>query len=346
MTDELIYKDCEVQPLFEYPVAIELSDDSQELTEGLLHTNGRFFARVIIPLPLDNPFPIIEIGSWMEIERPLAAEMMSNIESGHSADLTLVGQLATDIPGYPGALGASLIAEANQEGRTVALDVVDTRLPRGQQSKEKMYELYRYVWGNDMPLVSANDVRRNTVRDHIGRIFGRDAHCIQVQPPPPMAGLEYPEVQLLPPLDTGEEAVMVTVGCSDVESELGEAFEIMAALRNPSDDLVNEFGMFTMISRLGQEALHPGAMILRHDADSPQSISGSDGMNVWYLSEPLSLPEELATIQSGSEQIKVLQAIPLYQSELEIAARGGLGALDAALGSVDFTDLRREKIDP
>jgi hypothetical protein len=312
------------------PYPTLFAEEVQKVTEQLLHCQGRFFVRCQLRLPLQAEVPAIEILTWAEISRADSADIVDADESPDDrGQLLLTSRLAADIPGYEGVIGAETTITYTAGGPAQIDDISDQRLPRGESSIERLDEIEKAIRGTAL-----RDQEHEIIAEQGEALFGRATYSLEI-PPPLGTGLsDAGRILIAPPVDTGQAAQMMTIGSSDILDDDGlPEPEIITELINPSDEAVRCFADFNFVSRIHPGILTPGSMIGEVDG-----IPGSSGMKAWILWHPED-SEEPVTLANG---IRLLQAFPIYEAEMNFALDQGPEALIERIMIADYSDLKRE----
>lgn len=296
---------------------------------------GRLFIRIFATLPLDNPLSPLQIGSWVEIS---GLDVEKVMRRKAKKKLKLSGQLASDLPGFPGSIGSYCEVECAPESvdfRLVYCDDERIRSLVGPLSHEQMASLYRRCWGNWTEPKPSDESLRRAARGGWKRLMGREPIVKRFAPLPALSGIDAAELLIFPPLDTGGTARLATVGMAEAAPTPGE---LMCRVIDPPPEFVNSFAEFLYAPRMSMIDLTEGNLI-----GERQMIAGTNSMCGWLIEEEVGqcpLP--------GAEPLRLLAALPLHIAEMAFAERNGVKALREALadsaGSKTLTSLNREPI--
>jgi len=326
---------------------IENGQVANSLPSETLYACGRFFCKVDVLLPLGRMDSPICARIWAEIEQD-DFEELSYIEEGAVLEVEIEGILATDIPGFPGSIGSRVLIEHNQQRLLpVIINCSDQRLQMfdSDADHDTMVDLYRRVWGNDAGVAEADPEMRATVNEQFHSLIKAPLYRRYMTPPPGFAGIRPAEVLVAPPLDTGDEAVMATIGCSDVAAEHSSPVELITWVRNPSDSFIKTFADFGYLSRLNEDPITKGLLV----PERPGVPGSNDKMFGWLLWDLWKEPEE-KDILTGThgEEVKVLSAVPIHEIEVLFAHAFGPERLAQLLFAedVDPADLTRPPVVP
>lgn len=316
--------------------------------EGLIEIAGRFFARAVLPLPLSLPESPVRARVWLEIPGDSAAILLVTSPQGMAT--AGQGQLASDLPGFPGISGAPCSWELPVGSDELVIRwCADERilsLPK-RPNHDQLAALYRRLWGNPNPITPDDPQLRAAVIAHWHEALGRPLYRQPVEPPPMLAGYRAPELAIGPPLDTGGDAVMATIGCAEEPNPDGGRVEIVAWAADPSEKFIESFSEFCFLSRLSSEPLAHGRVVPER-----RVIPGTEGMHGWVLLDPALLGGPERELVAGpirspeGEEVQVLAAVPLYAPEIALAV--GMGPRELLelfeRHDVDPLDLKRESV--
>jgi hypothetical protein len=320
-----------------YPYAAQPGSEVHELNEDLLHCQGRFFVRAQLSLPLQAADAPVSVWTWVEIGRSGAGDLVDAFEQDEHQDLELIGTLGADLPGFTGVLGAETRIRKASGQRVVITEVLDHRLPSGEHSEEDLGELFDLIWEQGG---SEQDLSHEAIVVRGRELFDRPCHLVEVKTPPEAAIEATTMLLVAPPIDTGGLAEVLTIGSSDFFDDQGRPEpEILGQFINPPQELIDCFGDFSMLTRLQSEMVKPGTILGEH-----YGVPGSEDMAGWLLWYPVSWPEEDWTIDDGQDSIPILQAIPIYQDEIDLAVDHGAEELIERLAEVEITDLHRASV--
>jgi len=295
---------------------------------GLVEIAGRFFVRAEMPLPVSLPESPVRARVWVEIPADNAALLLVTGPQGVAS--AGEGHLASELPGFPGLIGSpcawELPAGANELVIRWCADERIDQLPE-HPDHDQLAGIYRMLWGNPGPVVPDDPELRAAVISHWHETLERPLYRKPIEPPPMLSGYRAPELAVGPPLDTGGDAVLATIGCSEQPGPAGERVEIVGWADDPSEEFIRSFSEFCFISRLSDEPLGHGRVVPER-----RVIPGTEGMHGWLLVDPPLLGEERhervgEVIPSPSGEVKVLAAIPLHPAEMALAAGMGPKAL-------------------
>lgn len=309
--------------------------------DELVEMNGRFFLRVRAHVPLDWPQSPVAALLWVEVEEDVVTNML-NYRAGRSDWFAATGTLACDWPGFPGAIGARVTIETDESAGTPRISwVSDERLrllSRQNLSHEAFVVLYRRAWGGAGVVAKADHSLRRATIEALRELGERPVFLHEITPPGKIAGIEPAAVGVLAPRDTGDEAILATIG--NAEAQVGpELFELLAFARNPTQGFRSSFAEFCYWTRLSNLELTPGTIVRER-----RIVPGCQEMSAWLIYAPweirgLSEP----VVELGARSLRFHAAAPITNEEEAYAeARGGV-ELAAHLTSlaVDLSDLSR-----
>jgi hypothetical protein len=325
----------EKTPRIELPLAVQVMIESHQLADTNLSRSepilacGRFFLPVSASLPLHQAKSPVSSKTWIEVDEAIYRDYLNETLT------SCQGRLAADIAGFPGSIGAEV--ECSKGSELEILKCADKRLsalPRSPDHQDYV-RLYRQAWGNTETPEPANHELRQVIVDYWQTSLKRKGHRHQIEPPPFLAGIDPAQVMILPPLDTGEKALLSTIGCAEAPMH-GTRLEVVSSVYDPSSNFINSFGEFAYLSRVKHEAPSPEMIITEKEA-----IPGTKEMSAWLLRDS-SRPGP----SYRNQQIKLLKAAPLTVDETAFAAQFGgrelIEALDTA--KADLSDLGRNSI--
>ena len=334
------------------PVALEalsMSDQASEVEAhqgGVLTVNGRSFLPANISLPAfwhDSPVGAVV---WVETAYHLGDDWI------RFADLQLErfsasGTLACDVPGFPGTLGSIVTLEAAKDDAvphiTWCSDMRVLMIGRADGfGHDDLVRLYRRLWGGtgetapDNPLLREAALR--AIEQHNGHFFAKPIEALGRY-----AGIKPPQILVRPPLDTGGEARLATIGIA--EGMRGpRKVELVTATRNGGPAFEKSFGEFCFWSRREQNPPLDAGLII---PENQGAIPEHPNMAAWLILEdfetgegPLCPPPS----EVGQAVIDYLAAIPITREEFAFAHQRGVPELVAKLeaSEADVADLGRD----
>lgn len=317
------------------PYPTLFTEPVQQVSEHILHCQGRFFLRSQLLLPLEAVIPAIKIVTWVEISRLDSSQVVDLQQAQGNQELIIIGRLAADIPGYEGVIGAESTVSYQLDGPGVVSDIVDQRLPRGEASVEQLETIAESIRGTAL-----RDQEHQIIAEQAEGLFGRSTYQIEVPPPAGTGLTDAGIIVVAPPIDTGDSAQLMTVGSSDIVSAEGlPEPEIITELINPAEETIRCFGDFNFVSRIHPGILTPGSMI-----GEVEGIPGSSGMKAWILWYPeLENDRESPEIELNNG-IPILQAFPIYEQEMNFALQEGPEVLIDLILGADYSDLYRQPL--
>jgi len=329
------------------PLPLQHMLDADELGTSLLEDEvlfscGRFFARAELPLPLTRLDTPIRVKGWVEIDKDIFDELV-DISEGQLNHLRAAATLACDIPGFPGSLGAKVMIERIYGvSATMIISCADGRIGSipGDLGHDDMAALYRCIWGNEDEVAEADPELRKRVGYALQEFIDRPTYRKKMTPPAGLAGIEATDVIIAPPLDTGEEAILATVGCSDTAVATGSPVELIAWVRNPSDGFIRSFADFGYLSRLNDNPIRTGMIV----PENPSIPDTDDRMAGWLLWSSDRLKKVVGIKDTEGRTVQLLEAIPLYEIEMVFAQAFGSDTLMRHLeeSETDLSDLTRK----
>ena len=342
----------ESQRLVNTPVALEalsLSDQADEIETrqgGALTVNGRSFLPANISLPLFRHESPVGAVVWVETAYHVGDDLLRFVEQ-KLAHFSASASLACDIPGFPGTIGALVTIEAWQGEDipriTWCSDMRVLMIGRSDDfGHNDLVRLYRRLWGGSGETPPDNPILREAaqkaVEQHSGRSYAKPVGAIGRY-----AGITPPQILVRPPLDTGGEARLATVGIA--EGMKGpRKVELVTATKNGGHAFEKSFGEFCFWSRREQNPpLDNGIIIPENQGGIPEHPN----MAAWLILEnfeteegPLCPPPS----EAGQAVIDYLAAIPITREEFAFAHHFGVAELTTRLedSGADVTDLGRE----
>lgn len=303
---------------------------------------GRFFVQAYAGLPLGRRESPIRISTWIEIDA-LTADRVIDAISGWGEAVEAQGRLAVDLPGFPGSLGTEATFQVFTGDAVELIGCDDARMLAIPPAldHDQMASFYRLIWGNANPVPDADLSLRGAVKSHWHEHLEHPFYPQSVTPPPQLAGIRPPELLVCPPLDTDEPAMLATVGCSEHPDSQGELVELVTEIRNPSEEYIDLFSIFTWFSRTGRGPFCHGAAMVP-EAELP----GNSDMVGWLLRDPQCLTDAACSIHHQGSTVRVLEAVPIDKYELVFLQAEGSSALASMLELVDTTDLHRPSVSP
>jgi len=329
---------------YQSPLPAEMSGTRQDaLADWLRHANDRFYCQMECPLPLARVDSPIIVTAWVEISRDTAT-MLIDAEGDHC--ITGSGHLASDIPGFEGSIAASVKFVKMGEHTANIVECNDNRLDlNANLDHTEMLALYRRTWGNPNPLVAADPALRKTIFEHYQTVFERKFIRRDTPVPDPLVGSPATEIALAPPMDSWDEVIVGTIGYSEPETTNLPPLEVVASFNNPSEELLDVFGQFGYISR----SFRPEYPFLGALVHEQKLIPGSKQISTWVLGPVQKISDEEAIVRAEEEDsaLMLIQAYPIYQSEIQLAANIGVRRLvKRIVEECDVSDLNRAELEP
>jgi hypothetical protein len=310
---------------------LKASTVSEELRDGCVEWGGRAFMRAETGLPpvwLDSP---IKLNIWVEIPRRYLKR---------DTDWVAEGILAEDVPGFPGSIGSVTTVEYT-DGNALVRMIEDERIVAlgNHPSHDKMARLYRAVWGNFDDVIGAEFPLRRRLAEAWRERIGRPTYRSPATPPPGLAGIEAAEIIIAPPLDTGGEVLLGTIGCAEALSPAYTKTELFTSACDPNPEFIKSFAEFCYLSRINERAFQHGTIIPERE-----KIMGTEDMNAWLLMNPSWLDENIEDMLD--EDVIILSAVPLHYEEMQYAHDRGPGKLVEELqeSGANFADLDRNPV--
>jgi hypothetical protein len=158
-----------------------------------------------------------------------------------------------------------------------------------------------------------------------------------VEPPARFAGIEPAAIVFQPPVDTGAEALLGTVGMAEAMAG-NERIELVSWACDPSEEFQKSFGELAYWSRESRPALRDGVIIVEEGG-----VPATD-MTAWLICEPWWRDNGMPRIRIEDTIIDLLAAVPIARDEQRFAERRGPQALVSRLSSssLNIFDLGRE----
>lgn len=326
--------------------AEEVLDDVPPDEPQLITVDERVFLRVWAQLPFSRTIRALTYGLWVELTPAQAGRIRSAINAGRRASLHAF--LACSWPGFPGATGVRVRVQLEADGDAWIDHVADDRITAAGQDPSRRHHdlarLYRLGFGGPAHVAQAGfrgfHLRGETL-DTLERFADRHGYRQQVPVPMHLTGLELPcEVCVFPPLDTDGEAILATLGNAEA-GRRGQETELIALLRDPSEELVAAFSMLAYWSRYKPQPLQVGRMVRM-----PAGIEGAGGMRAWVLCEPpWWVAEGWPEAELTGEPVRFLYALPITAEEMDLLHHFGVERLLANLEETeaDPLDPRRSR---
>lgn len=318
--------------------ASELILEHGDLT--ILEAAGRAFCRAELPLPMSLRESPVRALVWIELDDAKSAELIVRTSQGQIA--TGSARLACDLPGFRGLIGAACRWQSDPAtGLPRITSSDDQRLASlpVDPSHDDLVAIYRLLWGNPHPVAGSDAELRAAVIQHWHRIIDQPLFRKPVEPPPQLAGFDAPEIAIAPPLDTGGEAVLATIGCAEQPGPKGERAELMLWAEDPSEEFTDSFSEFCFLSRMSDSPVAPGKIV-----PELRGIPGTAEMKGWLLVSPWWFENQAdAGIATPRGTVSVLCPIPLHEIEIAFAQGVGVDRLIELLRERDtrITDLKR-----
>jgi hypothetical protein len=295
-------------------------------TEDFIVAAERCFVSAHVSLPLAQKDSPVRAKVWVEIEGRQMARTSDAFDERRS--IRVQGTLACDIPGFPGTMNSKVTVQVNGPSERFQLThCSDQRLNASSSLRlthRELGNLYRRMWGRHHPYVDAPPEMRAAIKRFWSEFVGREVFYNAVEPPPFLAGIEPGLVGVVPPLDTGDVATVVTVGNSDVVQDSRSA-EFICWARDPGQEFIGSFAEFAYWSRQAQRPPQPGDLVTE-ERGIPGT--GSDEKNAWFICEPYwpDAPQLPATYAAG-QTVQTLLAVPLTAEESRFYQLAGADAL-------------------
>jgi hypothetical protein len=335
----------DVLPALQAPLAVQQALESgverSEIKEreGLLSFAGRWFLCCDMRLPLGRFDSPLGMRVWIELSAE-QIEAVQSVRAGERRQASGQAQLACELPGFAGSIGAPCrfrLRSGEREARLIT--VSDKRLLSipDDADHEQLAALYRRIWGNERSLVAADPELRAAVEQRWRDLIARAAYTSAVVPPPSLAGTEPPELLVSPPLDTGSPAFMGTIGVAEAAVGAARRVEIAAWINNPSEAVVRCFGEFSYLSRTHNWSDYEDELMHERTA-----IPDTDGaFTAWLITSPWWI--EAKRLHVEEHNVTLLAAIPLHAQEVNYAAFFGVDRLrqELELSDEDLSDLNR-----
>jgi len=258
---------------------------------------------------------------WVELDEHAFARTAGAVDGGSRDSFQVKGSLACDWPGLIGTMGSGVIVRVNPTagGELRVIDATDTRLRalRGARTHKQLVGLYRMMFGFGREVMEADGALRSLQRSRWERFAGRPCHIQPVEPPASVAGIRPAELLIAPPLDTGEEALLCTLGNAEASTERSE---VACWARNPSDAFIRSFAQFSYWSRVNGDGPQQNILVSDHRGRVPDAQDKS----AWLVCRPFFLDEgELSLACREDFTVSVLAAIPVSSDESIFAAIRG-----------------------
>lgn len=310
------------------------------LDQGMIALHDRFFVACQATLPLHEMLSPVKVEVWVELDAQQFGFFL-DVRRGRRSHLEAHAHLACEWPGFPGSLGAPVYLEWHGEGLPRILHCVDRRISevgrrKGTFGHDDYVRLYRQVWGGPLEIAEANASLRQAVIETLHQLAGRRQVFLRpVEPPARFAGIEPAAIVFQPPLDTGSEALLGTVGIAEA-MEKNPRVELVSWVCDPTEEFQRSFGELAYWSRDRRPDLRDGVIIVEEGG-----VPATDSMSAWLVCEPWW--RGLPRVESGDDVVDLLTAVPIAREEQRFAERKGPQALLSRLAdsSINPFDLGR-----
>jgi hypothetical protein len=332
----------------EAPVAVartlgSLDGADGAISQGMIALHDRFFVACGATLPLHDQSSPVKVEVWAELDAQQFGHFLE-AKKGKRRYLQAHAHLACEWPGFPGSVGAPIYVEWDAEHYSMpsVIHCVDRRISevgrRGGFEHEDYVKLYRQVWGGPRDIANADERLRLAVIDALHELADRRQIFLKpVEPPARFAGIEPAAIVFQPPVDTGSEALLGTVGIAEAMAG-NERIELVSWAQDPSEEFQKSFGDLAYWSRAPHPSLRDGVIIVEEGG-----VPAAHDMSGWLICSPWWRERDLPRVRVEDTIIDLLACVPISRNEQRFAEKRGPQALISKMASSDVNifDLQR-----